>query len=63
MTKKERKLHNLNIKLDIISMILWFVSGVIDWDTLPIMLSGVWVVLMLILLIGRFIYAEFVLNW
>lgn len=63
MNRKARKLHNLNIKLDILSMILWLFSGCIDWDSVPILFAGVWVSLMAIFLVGRVIYAEFIINW
>ena len=63
MNRKDRKLHNLNIKLDIISMILWLFSGCIDWDSVPILFAGVWMSLMAIFLVGRIIYAEFIINW
>ena len=63
MNRKERKIHNLNIKLDIISMILWLFSGCIDWDSVPILFAGVWMSLMAIFLLGRIIYAEFIINW
>lgn len=62
MNRKDRKIHNLNIKLDIISMILWLFFGCIDWDSVPILFAGVWVSLMTIFLVGRFIYAEFIIN-
>lgn len=63
MNRKERKLHNLNIKLDILSMILWLFSGCIDWDSVPILFAAVWFAIMAIFLVGRVIYAEFIINW
>lgn len=63
MNRKQRKMHDVNYILDIISMVLWLLTGVIDWDYIPISISGIWVFLMGIFLLVRIIYAEFIINW
>lgn len=63
MNRKQRKMHDVNYILDLISMVLWLISGVIDWDYIPIPMAVIWVILMTLFLLVRVIYAEFIINW
>ncbi len=63
MNRKQRKMHDVNYILDLISMGLWLISGVIDWDYIPIPMAVIWVILMSLFLLIRVLYAEFIFNW
>lgn len=63
MNRKQRKMHDVNFILDLISMVLWLLSGVIDWDYIPVPMAVIWVILMTLFLLVRVIYAEFIFNW
>ena len=63
MNRKQRKMHDVNYILDLISMVLWLISGVIDWDYIPVPAAVIWVILMTLFLLVRVIYAEFIFNW
>lgn len=63
MNRKQRKMHDVNYILDLISMGLWLISGVIDWDYIPVPMAVIWVILMALFLLVRVIYAEFIFNW